>query len=56
MTTFLLVLLAYFIGFWLGKRVGVAQTMLRMEGIIADLQRIEYVFKRKTKEWNEDNQ
>jgi hypothetical protein len=41
---------SFVLGYYIGKRVGIAQTMLRMEGIIADLQNIEYMFKR----WKED--
>lgn len=38
------------IGYWLGKRVGVAQTMLRVQGILDDLRRIDNSFQ----QWNED--
>jgi len=48
--TFLYIISAWILGYYIGKRVGITQTMLRMEGIIADLQKIQYLFK----EWNED--
>jgi len=53
--TILMILAAFVIGYWVGRRVGVAQTMLRLERIIADLQQIEYTFKMRKQQWNEDN-
>jgi hypothetical protein len=53
--TFLTGVIAFAIGYWIGKRMGVAQTMLRMEGIIADLQQIEMTWRRAKNQWNEDN-
>lgn len=47
---FLTALLTYVIGYWWGKRVGQAQTMIRMQAIMADLQKIQNLFK----QWNED--
>ena len=54
MEPFLVGLITYTVGYWLGKRAGVAQTMLRMQGIIYDLQQIEAMWKSKRKQWNED--
>lgn len=49
--TFIYIIGAFILGYYIGRRVGITQTLLRMEGIIADLQNIQYMFK----EWNEDN-
>ena len=51
--TLLAIIGAFALGYLVGKRMGIAQTMLRMESIIADLQRIELMWKRE--QWNEDN-
>ncbi len=55
MTTFLAVVLAYLIGFWWGKRVGIAYAMTRMQDIIEEMQQIDAFFKGKKQQWNEDN-
>ncbi len=46
----LYIICAFALGYFIGKRSGVAQTMLKLEAIIYDLQRIENSFK----QWNED--
>jgi hypothetical protein len=51
--TILSIIGAFALGYFVGKRIGIAQTMLRMESIIADLQKIELNWNRK--QWNEDN-
>lgn len=51
MNTFLLILATYFIGFYIGRKVGISYAFMRMEEIIEDLQRINKSFK----QWNEDN-
>jgi hypothetical protein len=48
--TILFVIGSFALGYFIGKRIGVAQTMLKLESIIYDLQRIEHSFK----QWNED--
>lgn len=48
--TVLLTLGAFALGYYIGKRVGVARTMLALQDIIDDLHRIEKSFK----QWNED--
>lgn len=50
MSQFLLIVAAYFVGYWWGKRVGIALAMSRMQSIFLDLQRIQNSFK----QWNED--
>ena len=54
MEAFFVGLITYTIGFWYGKRVGVAQTMIRVQRLIYELQQIEAFWKTKTKQWNED--
>ena len=49
--TIVFIIVSFGLGYYIGKRVGIAITMLRMEGIIADLQRIQNSFK----QWNEDH-
>lgn len=49
--TIIFIIVSFALGYYIGKRVGIAITMLRMEGIIADLQRIQNSFK----QWNEDH-
>lgn len=48
--TLFYIIAAFALGYYIGKRVGIARTMLALEGIIADLHRIENSFK----QWNED--
>lgn len=55
MEAFIVGLITYAIGYWYGKRVGVAQTMIRAQRLIYELQQIESFWKSKTKQWNEDN-
>jgi hypothetical protein len=47
MTTFLLVALAYLIGHYIGRKVGIAYAMMRMQGIIYDMQQIQILFSNK---------
>ena len=54
MEPFLVGLITYTIGYWQGKRTGVAQTMLRVQSLIYELQQIEAFWKSKNKQWNED--
>jgi hypothetical protein len=54
MTTFLAGLIFFLIGYYTGKKVGVALTFMRFEQIIADLQRIENTFTNIREQWNED--
>ena len=54
MESFIVGLITYAIGFWYGKRVGMAQTMIRVQRLIYELQQIELFWKSKTKQWNED--
>ena len=54
METFIVGLITYAIGFWYGKRVGMANTMIRVQNLIHELQQIELFWKSKTKQWNED--
>lgn len=42
---------SFILGYYIGKRIGIALAMIRMEGIINDLQKIQTNFK----QWNEDN-
>jgi hypothetical protein len=46
----LYIICAFGLGYYIGKRIGVAQTMLKVQAIIYDLQQIENSFK----QWNED--
>lgn len=55
MTTFLWVALASIISYHIGRKVGIAYTMMRMQGIIDDMQRIQSFFQENKKQWNEDN-
>jgi hypothetical protein len=48
--TILYIISAFASGYYIGKRIGVAQTMLKVQAIIYDLQQIENSFK----QWNED--
>jgi hypothetical protein len=54
MTNFLAGLGIFLIGYYIGKRVGIALAMMRMEAIIADLQRIQSFLTEGKKQWNED--
>jgi hypothetical protein len=47
----LYIICAFALGYYIGKRIGVAQTMLKVQAIIYDLRQIENSFK----QWNEDN-
>ncbi|MFN5251450.1 MAG: hypothetical protein ACK5DE_10400 [Bacteroidota bacterium] len=55
MEAFIVGLITYAIGYWYGKRVGVATTMIRVQHLIYELQQIENFWKTKNKQWNEDN-
>ena len=55
METILMALIAYAVGYWLGKRVGVAQTMLRVRKMLYDFEIFDYMFYEKKKPWSEDN-
>jgi hypothetical protein len=55
MTTFLLVALASIIGYHIGRKVGITYAMMRMQGIIDDMQQIQMFLKEKQQTWNEDN-
>jgi hypothetical protein len=49
-------LIAMFIGgYYLGRKVGIAETMLRVQGLIQQLQEIEKTWNNTFKQWNEDN-
>jgi len=48
--TILYIIGFFALGYYIGKRVGIARTMIAIESIIADLHRIESSFK----QWNED--
>ena len=48
--TILYILGVFALGYYIGRRIGVAQTLLKLESIIYDLQKIENSFK----QWNED--
>lgn len=50
MTTLLWIVFSFYIGFRIGKYIGVAKTMLMVQDIMVDLQRIENSFR----QWNED--
>lgn len=54
METFLVGLITYAIGYWYGKRVGVANTMIRVQNILYELQQIQNFWKPKNNQWNED--
>ena len=55
MTTFLLVALASIIGYQIGRKVGITYAMMRMQGIIYDLQQIQMFFSNKQEEWKKNN-
>ena len=55
MTTFLLVALAYLIGHYIGRKVGITYAMMRMQGIIDDMQQIQMLFSNKQEEWRKNN-
>lgn len=55
METFLVGFITYAIGYWYGKRVGVAHTMIRLQHLIYELQQIQGFWKSKSEQWNEDN-
>ena len=54
MTTFLLVALASIIGYQIGRKVGITYAMMRMQGIIDEMQKIQKFFEEKLQTWNED--
>lgn len=54
MTTVLLVALASFISYYIGRKVGITYAMMRMQGIIYDMQQIQMFYKQKQQNWNED--
>lgn len=54
MEAFIVGLITFAIGYWYGKRVGITQTMIRMQRLIYELQQIEAFWKSKGKQWNED--
>ena len=51
MTELFWLVFTFYIGFRVGKYIGVARTMMMVQDIIVDLQRIQNSFK----QWNEDN-
>ena len=55
MTTFLLVALASIIGYHIGRKVGITYAMMRMQGIIDDMQQIQMFFSNKQEEWRKNN-
>jgi hypothetical protein len=54
MEPFIVGLITYCIGYWYGKRVGIAETMMKVQRLIYELQQIEAYWTGKTKQWNED--
>ncbi len=54
MTNFLAGLAIFLIGLYVGRKIGIALAMMRMEAIIADLHKIENMFNNTKKQWNED--
>ena len=54
MTTVLWVALASMISYHIGRRVGIAYAMVRMQHLIEEMQQIQMFFKGKQDQWNED--
>ena len=54
MTTLFWVLLASVISYHIGRRVGIAYAMVRMQHLIEEMQQIQMFFKGKQDQWNED--
>ena len=54
MTTFLMVALTSIISYHIGRRVGIAYAMVRMQHLIEEMQQIQMFFKGKQQQWNED--
>jgi hypothetical protein len=54
MESFIVGFITFFIGYWYGRRVGIAETMLKVQRLISELQQIEAFWQSKTKQWNED--
>lgn len=52
---FLYILGAFALGYYIGKKVGVAETMIKVQGLIRQLQEIENTWNNTFKQWNEDN-
>lgn len=54
MLTVLGVMLAFIAGYIIGHNLGVAKTMLKMQGLIMDLQAIVKMWEQHEEQWNED--
>lgn len=54
MTTLFWALLASIISYHIGRKVGIAYAMMRMQNIIDEMQQIQMFFKGKQQQWNED--
>lgn len=55
MMTFIAIGIAYILGFWIGRKVGIAETMLKVQNLIVQLQNIEKEINGMFKQWNEDD-
>lgn len=54
MATFILVCVALFAGYFVGHSVGVAKTMLRVQGLLSEMQNIVKIWETHEEQWNED--
>ena len=50
MMEFLAGIAIFFIGFWVGRKLGIAQTMIRMQNIMMELEKV----RKYVDQWNED--
>ena len=54
MTTLFWVLLSSVISYQIGRRIGIAHTLMRMQHLIEELQALQMIFSEKKNQWNED--
>ncbi len=52
--TILWIGLAFFAGYFIGHKLGVIETLMKVQGLISQLQEIEEMFKRWETDWKED--
>lgn len=55
MLTALSLIAMFTLGYYMGRKVGIAETMLKVQGLIRQLQEIEETWSKTFKTWNEDD-
>jgi hypothetical protein len=54
MSTALFVLVAFAVGYFMGHKMGVVKTLIKVQGLIQQMQDIEKMMRNWDSDWNED--